>query len=65
MLTKEEKAKRFDSLQFAFEIAKDTYKRRSLEASAKYKTADIIGAYNKGLADAYAQMLEDIERWIV
>ena len=65
MLTKDEKASRFDALQTAFGITKMLYTERMVSATAKYKDGSIISAYNKGLADAYEQMIEDIERWIV
>lgn len=66
-LTQDEKASRFDSLQAAFSFTKKNYERRMNDAENKYNRSggDVIGAYNKGLADAYKDMTEDIEKWIV
>lgn len=64
-LTKEEKASRFDSLQIALEHTKKIYQERQATAEKNYRNADVIGAYNKGLSDAYTQVIDDVERWIV
>jgi len=60
-LTEKEKADRYDALQTAFKYTKERYADRKSEAQKD--NSGIIGAYNKGLADAYAYMIEDIERW--
>lgn len=64
-LTQKEKADRFDALQVAFNITKQAYNSLQIEASKRYKSDDVISAYNKGLSDAYIRIIEDIERWIV
>jgi len=64
-LTEKEKADRFDALQTAFLITQKRYTAQKLDATSKYRDASIIGAYNKGLADAYEQVLDDLERWII
>lgn len=60
-LTQKEKADRYDSLQTAFKYTKERYEDRRSEAQKLIP--GIIGIYNKGLADAYTCMIEDIERW--
>ena len=62
-LTEKEKADRYDALQTAFKYIKEIYEDRQSEAQGRYKNADLIGAYNKGLADAYSFIIQDIERW--
>lgn len=64
-LTQKEKADRFDALQAAFEITKDHYTRRKEESEKKAERTDLIGAYNKGIADTCSGILQDLERWIV
>jgi len=64
-LTEDEKARRFDALQTAFDITKDNYERRRREAELRYEGGDVISAYNKGLADAYACIIADLEKWRV
>lgn len=60
-LTDKEKADRYDALQTAFKYTKERYADRRSEAQKPIP--GIIGIYNKGLADAYTYMIEDIERW--
>lgn len=50
-LTEKEKADRFDSLQTAFKVAKESYERRRADADNKYRniTLNVLSAYNKGL----------------
>ena len=62
-LTTEEKASRYDSLQVALEFSRKNYQRRQHDAEIRYRGGDTISAYNKGLTDAYASILEDLERW--
>ena len=68
-LAKEEKADRFDALQAAIRFALETYLTRQTECLRNYEAygADtgILGAYNKGMADAYGQMAEMLGRWMV
>lgn len=68
-LTKEEKADRFDALQAAICLTLKIYLTRRTECLRNYEAygADtgILGAYNKGMADAYGQMAEMLERWTV
>ena len=66
-LTKTEKAARYDALQTAIRYTTDAYRARRQENLKNYEAygADtgILGAYNKGMADAYGQMIETLERW--
>lgn len=60
-MTKEEKASRYDSLQVAIKINIDTYKSRIKETEKRYTNrADVIATYNKGLHDAYVDMVADL-----
>lgn len=60
-LTKEEKADRYDALQAAIEINIETYKSRIKETEERYTNrADAIATYNKGLHDAYVDMVADL-----
>ena len=59
-LTEREKAARYEALQAAIDIMIDIYKRREQDAKAKYTDATIIGAYNKGLADAYKEIVKTL-----
>ena len=66
-LTKAEKAARYDALQVAIRYTAKAYLARRQENLKNYEAygADtgILGAYNKGMADAYGQMIETLERW--
>ena len=66
-LNKEEKASRWDALQVAIRYTTEAYRARRQENLQNYEAygADtgILGAYNKGMADAYGQMIETLERW--
>lgn len=62
-LTTREKAERYDALQSAIEYTIELYKRREQDAKAKYKDATVIGAYNKGLADAYKDTIQTLRRF--
>ena len=59
-LIEREKAARYEALQAAIDIMIDIYKRREQDAKAKYTDATIIGAYNKGLADAYKEIVKTL-----
>ena len=66
-LTKAEKTARYDALQVAIRYTLKAYKARRTECLRNYEAygADtgVLGAYNKGMADAYGQMIETLERW--
>ena len=64
-LAKTEKAARWDALQVAIRFTAETYRARRAECENKYGSygAGTLGAYNKGMADAYGQMIETLERW--
>ena len=62
-LTREEKASRYDSLQVAIKHTIESYKRRRADADRRYRDADVLGAYNKGLSDGFGYILDDLERW--
>lgn len=65
-LNKEEKASRWDALQVAIHYTTEAYRARRAECENKYGSyaaGVTLGAYNKGLADAYGQMIETLERW--
>lgn len=63
ILTTKEKADRYDALRVAIENAIEIYRRRQYDAKNNYKDASIIGAYNKGLADAYEATIQTLERF--
>lgn len=62
-LTQEEKADRYDSLQTALKYTIKRYKERQKECEERYVSADVISAYNKGQADTYKTIIEDMETW--
>lgn len=66
-LTKSEKAARYDALQTAIRYMAKLYRTRRAECMKKYEAygadAGILGAYNKGMADAYEVSAEVLERW--
>ena len=64
ILTTKEKANRYDALQAAIEDTIEIYRRRQHDAKKDYKDASIIGAYTKGLADAYEATIQTLERFI-
>jgi len=66
-LTKEEKARRYDSLQTAFKYTKETYQQRRTDAASDYErygANNILGSYSRGIMLCYDLFLEDLERWI-
>lgn len=64
-LTAEEKAKRYDALQTAVKYTIKAFKRRQTEGMKNYEAyvSLNIGAYNLGMAQAYGQAIEALERW--
>ena len=65
-LTKSEKASRYDALQAAIKQTMRNYQSRREEAEARFASraeVGVIGAYSKGQADAYGQMIGDLARW--
>lgn len=67
-LTKAEKAARYDALQTAIRYMAKQYRTHRTECLQKYEAygADtgVLGAYNKGMADAYEVSAEVLERWV-
>ena len=67
-LTKAEKAARYDALQVAIRYTLKAYQTRRAECLRNYEAygADtgVLGAYNKGMADAYEVLAEVLERWV-
>ncbi len=67
-LTKAEKAARYDALQVAIRYMAKQYRTRRTECLQKYEAygADtgVLGAYSKGMADAYEVSAEVLERWV-
>lgn len=66
VLTNREKASRYDALQAAIRHTVEMYKKRLKNTEKQYKEAvevGVLGAYSKGLADAYASIVGDLERW--
>lgn len=67
-LTKAEKATRYDALQAAIRYMAKQYRTRRTECLQRYEAygADtgVLGAYNKGMADAYEVSAEVLERWV-
>ena len=66
-LTKDEKSARYDALQTAIRYMAKQYRTSRTECLQRYESygADtgVLGAYNKGMADAYGKMIETLERW--
>jgi len=66
-LTTKEKADRYDALQMAIKITMDGYRKRRDMHERQYKEPKdigILGAFNKGLSNAYSYVIGDLERWI-
>lgn len=67
-LTKAEKAARYDALQAAFRYTAKQYRARRTECLQRYEAygadAGLLGAYNKGMADAYEVSAAVLERWV-
>ena len=68
-LTNKEKAARWDALQAAIRATAKAYRTRQIECQKNYEAygADtgVLGAYNKGMADAFGQAADTLERWQV
>lgn len=64
-LTVQEKAERYDALQTAIKYTMKDFKRRKNEGLKNYEAygALNIGAYNLGMAQAYGNAVEALERW--
>ena len=65
-LTTEEKADRYDALQMAIKITLERYRRHRDEHDRQYREmpgVGVIGAYTKGLSDAFSHAIADLERW--
>lgn len=64
-LTKAEKAARYDALQVAIRYTAKQCRTRRAECLQRYEAygAGTLGAYNKGMADAYELSAEVLERW--
>lgn len=67
-MTAREKADRYDALQVAIRYTAEAWRTRRAESLRNYESlgADlrILGAYNKGMADAYERVLATLERWL-
>lgn len=67
-LTKQEKTARWDALQAAIRYVVKSYRTRRAECLQRYEAygadASVLGAYNKGMADAYEQVSATLERWL-
>ena len=67
-LTKAEKAARYDALQAAIRYKAKQYRARRTECLQRYEIygADtgVLGAYNKGMADAFEVMADVLERLV-
>lgn len=60
-LTIEEKARRYDSIQKAIEIDIEHLESRIESATDRSKEVSLIGAYNKGQADAFKEAIQKIK----
>lgn len=66
-MTNHEKAERYDALMAAIKVTLEGYRRRQRTHDRQYQEAQvlgIIGAYSKGLSDAYCHIIADLERWL-
>lgn len=66
-LTKAEKAARYDALQVAIRYMAKQYRTRRTECLQRYEAygadSTMLGAYNKGMADAFEVTADVLERW--
>jgi hypothetical protein len=67
-MTNSEKAKRYDALQAAIKHADNNYRRRKVDAHNRINLNteggyDVISAYNKGLVDAYREIINQLIDW--
>ena len=65
-LTTQEKAERYDALQMAIKITLENYKKHRSGYDRQYREAQdlgLVGAYTKGLSDAFGHVIADLERW--
>lgn len=67
-MTNSEKAKRYDALQAAIKQTNKNYKSRKVDAHNRINLTaeggyDPISAYNKGLADAYREIINQLIDW--
>lgn len=62
-LSEEEMARHYEALQTAISYAIERYQDRQSAAEHNYRGGDVISAYNKGKADAFGYILDDLERW--
>lgn len=66
-MTNREKAERYDALMAAIKFKLECYRRRQRGHDRQYQVAQtlgLIGAYNKGLSDAYCHVIADLEWWL-
>lgn len=67
ILTKEEKAERYDALQVAIKHTISIYRKlrdESYEKYERYGQEGTFGAYNFGFSDGVGFALKDLERWV-
>lgn len=66
-LTKAEKTSRYDALMAAIRFTRETYQARRTECLRNYEAygadTSIIGAYNKGMADAFDYFIDQLRRF--
>lgn len=66
-MTGREKARRYDALQAAIKHTRESYLKRRDDFDKRYRDAQeqgILGAYSKGQSDAFALVVDDLERWL-
>lgn len=65
VLSEEEKANRYDALQTAIKYTLDRYKKEKKSADSEYDSnrIEIFGAFHKGRAAAYEEIISDLKRW--
>lgn len=67
-MTNSEKAKRYDALQAAIKQTDNNYRSRKVDAHNRINLNaeggyDPISAYNKGLVDAYREIINQLIDW--
>lgn len=62
-MTDREKINRYDALQAAIKATIGSFEVRKGESDKRAGHNNVIEAYEKGLADAYAVMIETLGRW--
>ena len=61
-MTDDEKIERYKALQMAIRVTVDRYKEQA--KGPKIKSYGLLGIYDRGAADAYLTVANDLEKWL-